>query len=79
MYGKQRPKSDLSLQGCQKEAAATVFRRLLGGLCDAYYSKMIKAIETNQPEVKASKSHKRLQGYGHLKFCMIFHRFYLDP
>ncbi len=27
-------------------------------------------------EVKASKSDKRFQSYGHSKFCMIFHRFY---
>ncbi len=44
------------------------------GLCDAYYSKMIEGIKTNQAEGKASKSDKRLQSYGHLKFCMIFLR-----
>ncbi len=47
------------------------------GLCDTYYSKMIEVLKTNKPEVKASKSDQRLQSYGHLKFCMIFHGFYL--
>ena len=47
---------------------ATVTR----GLCDAYCSKMIKGIKTNQPEVKASKSDKRLRSYGHFKFLLGF-------
>ncbi len=38
---------------------------------------MIEDIKTNQPEVKASKSDKQLQSYGHLKICMVFHGFYL--
>ena len=50
---------------------ATVTR----GLCDAYLSKMIEVIKTNQPEVKASKSDKRLGSHDHLKFCMVFLRF----
>ncbi len=33
---------------------------------------MIEGIKTNQPEVKASKSDKRLQSYGHLKFFLGF-------
>ena len=33
---------------------------------------MIEGIKTNQPKVKASKSDKLLQSYGHLKFCMDF-------
>ena len=53
---------------------ATVTR----GLCDAYYSKMMEGFKTNKLEVKANKLDKRLQSYGHLKFCMIFHRFYLS-
>ena len=50
---------------------------LTRGLWDGYQSKLIEDIKTNQPEVKASKSDKRLQSYGHLKFCMIFNIFYL--
>ncbi len=52
---------------------ATVTR----GLCDAYQDTMIEGIKTNQLEVKASKSDKRLRSYGHLKFCMVFQWFYL--
>ncbi len=44
------------------------------GLCDAT---MIEGIKTIQPEVKASKSDKRLRSYGRLKFYMVFHGFYL--
>ncbi len=41
--------------------------------CDgyAYYSKMIEGLKTNKSEIKASKLDKKLQCYGHLKFCMI--------
>ncbi len=38
---------------------------------------MIEGIKSDQPEVKASKSDKRLQSYGHLKFGIISHWFYL--
>ena len=44
------------------------------GLCKAYWSKLIEDINTNQSEVKASKSDQLLRSYNHLKFCMIFHR-----
>ena len=49
------------------------------GLCDAYLSKLIEGIKTNQPEVKASKSDNWLRSYGHLKFCVIFHGCYPCP
>ncbi len=56
------------MQGCQKEPAAAL-RGLLGA---GYLVEMIEGIKSCQPEVKASKSDKRLQSYGHLKICMVF-------
>ena len=45
------------------------------GLCDGYLYKMIEGIKTYKPEVKASKLDKRLQSYGHSKFCMSSYSF----
>ena len=39
---------------------------------------MIVGIKTDQSEAKASKLDKQLQSYGHLKFCVLFHGFYLS-
>ncbi len=39
-------------------------------LCVGYLYKMIEGIKSYKPEVKASKSDKRWQSYGHSKFCM---------
>ncbi len=50
---------------------ATVTR----GLCVGYLHKIIEGIKTYKPEVKASKSDKRLQSYGHSKFCMFSYSF----
>ncbi len=60
----------LSRQGCQKELAA-VLRWLLGVSATGYLYIVIEEIKSCQPEVKASKSDKRLRSYGHLKICMV--------
>ncbi len=52
------------MQGCQKEPAAAM-RRLV----------YIEGIKSYKPEVKSSKSDKRLRSYGHLKFCMFSYSF----
>ncbi len=54
--------------GMSKKAGggnATVTR----GLCVGYVYKMIEGIKAYKSEVKASKSDKQLQSYGHSKFC----------
>ncbi len=38
-------------------------------LCVGYLHEMIEGINSYKPEVKASKSDKRLRSYGHSKFC----------
>ncbi len=45
---------------------ATVTR----GPCVGYLHETIEEIKSYKPEVKASKSDKWLQSYGHSKFCM---------
>ncbi len=60
-----------SLQGCQKEPAAAVLRRLLGVSAAGYLLGIIEDIKSCQAEVKASKSDKRLRSYDHLKICMV--------
>ena len=47
---------------------ATVTR----GLCVGYLHEMIEGIKSYKPEVKASKSDKRLRSYGHSKFSYWF-------
>ncbi len=59
------------LQGYQKEPEAAALRRLLGFSAAGYLLKMIEDIKGCQSEVKARKSDKRLQSYGHLKICMV--------
>ncbi len=66
-------KLDNGSQGCQKEPTAAAMRRLLG----VYAYEMIEGIKTYKPEVKASKSDKRLRSYGHSKFCTISYSFSL--
>ncbi len=52
---------------------ATVIR----ALCVGYWYKMIEGIKTYKPEVKASKSDKRLRSYDHSKFCIFSYSFSL--
>ncbi len=53
---------------------ATVTR----GLCVGYMYIKIEDIKSYKPEVKASKSDKRLRSYGHSKFACI-HSHFLMP
>ena len=64
------------MQGCQKGPAAAL-RRLLRAPAAGYYKEMIEEIKSSQPKVKASKSDKLLQSYGHLKICIISHQFWV--
>ena len=50
----------------------------MDGRYQIYYlptSIIIEGIKTYKPEVKAIKLDKRLQSYGHLKFCMFSYSF----
>ena len=40
---------------------------------------MIEGLKTYKPELKPSKSDKRLQSYGHSKFCMFSYSHFLMP
>ncbi len=59
-----------------KEPAAAAMQRLLWVYASAT-GILIEGIKGYKPEVKASKSDKRLQSYGHLKFCRFSYSFSL--
>ena len=61
-----RPYSRRSKRGSDS-GIATITR----GLYDTFWSIMKEGLKTYKPEVKASKLDKRLQSYGHLKFCIM--------
>ncbi len=62
-----------SIAGMSKRAGGGGNATVTRGLCVGYLHEMIEEIKRYKPEVKASKSDKRLQSYGHSKFCMFSH------
>ncbi len=59
-----------NVKGFQKEPAAAL-QWLLGVSAAGYLWEIIEDIKSCQPEVKASKSDKRLRSYGHLQIRIV--------